>query len=112
MTDAEFPQAQPPGEPQPQPTEAPLRKTADERKSLLAQYVANNSAAGWRVESQSDYQVVMTKGKKTNHVLHLILTLVTCGFWGIVWIILAVVNKTSKQILAVDDFGNVRVERI
>ena len=32
---------------------------------------------------------VYAVGQKPNHVLHLILTLVTAGLWGIVWILLA-----------------------
>lgn len=31
--------------------------------------------------------------KKTNHLLHLILTLVTVGLWLPVWIIVAIVNN-------------------
>ncbi|WP_213001950.1 hypothetical protein [Winogradskya consettensis] len=37
--------------------------------------------------------------KKTNHVLHLLLTLVTCGFWAPVWLILAIVNANSKGVV-------------
>ncbi|GAA2467985.1 hypothetical protein Ahu01nite_003250 [Winogradskya humida] len=37
--------------------------------------------------------------KKTNHVLHLLLTLVTCGFWAPVWLILAIVNANSKDVV-------------
>lgn len=35
----------------------------------------------------------------TNHVLHAVLTLVTCGFWLPVWIVVAVLNarNTKKQ---------------
>lgn len=47
-------------------------------------------------------------GKRPNHVLHLILTLVTFGFWVIVWIILAVTLHESRHIISVDEFGNVR----
>lgn len=28
---------------------------------------------------------VLAVGESPNHVLHLLLTLVTCGLWGIVW---------------------------
>lgn len=31
--------------------------------------------------------------KKVNHVLHLILTILTGGLWGIVWIVLAIKNS-------------------
>jgi hypothetical protein len=34
---------------------------------------------------------------ETNHVLHLILTILTCGFWGFVWIIVAAANSKRKK---------------
>lgn len=34
---------------------------------------------------------------QTNHALHLILTLLTCGLWGIVWIIVAAVNSNRTR---------------
>ena len=36
--------------------------------------------------------------KKTNHVLHLLLSLVTVGFWIPVWILVAINNRTSNAI--------------
>jgi hypothetical protein len=38
----------------------------------------------------------MTK-PKINHVLHLVLTLVTLGFWAIVWLILGIVNSGKSH---------------
>ena len=84
------------------------RKTADERKEALALRVSNMVASqGMRVESQSDYQAVLVKGKKVNHILHLILTLITVGTWGIVWILLVVLGGEKREIVRVDEFGNV-----
>lgn len=34
---------------------------------------------------------------QTSHVVHLILTLLTCGLWAPVWIIMAVLNKSQKR---------------
>jgi hypothetical protein len=59
------------------------------------------------VESQSDAQAVMVKGKGTNHVLHLILTLISVGMWLPVWLILYFVTKPKRLILTLDEFGNV-----
>jgi len=81
--------------------------TADDRKAALAQQVANWTRDGWRVESRTDYQAVMVKGHRTNHVLHLILTLVTLGVWAIVWILVAVLGGEKRRVIEVDDFGHV-----
>lgn len=35
--------------------------------------------------------------KKTNHVLHLLLSIVTLGVWIPVWIVIAVVNSMRKE---------------
>jgi len=87
------------------------RKTSDERKARLAATISAQVARGARVESQSDYQAVVVTGKPVNHVLHLILTLVTCGLWGIVWIVLAVSGGEKRSIASVDEFGNAAVQR-
>lgn len=63
-----------------------------------------------RIESQSDYNAVLVKGKKVNHVLHLILTLITLGFWLIPWIVLVIVGKEKRMMVSVDDYGNVNIE--
>ena len=51
-------------------------------------------------------------GKPVNHVLHLILTLVTCLVWGLVWLVLALTGGEKRSIASVDEFGNVIFQRI
>jgi hypothetical protein len=91
--------------------ETPMTKTAEERKALLAQAVANSVRNGWRVESQSDYQAVLVKGKRPNHILHLILTLVTLGLWAIVWIGVTIAGGEKRQVVSVDEYGNTNFQR-
>ncbi|QYW07909.1 membrane protein [Streptomyces phage RedBear] len=81
--------------------------TADQRKRNLAQAVQREVVSGFRVESQTDETAILAKGKPTNHVLHLLLTLVTLGLWVFVWIIVALSNKETRLILSVDEYGNV-----
>lgn len=88
-----------PAEPQSWPNE--------DRKARLAQAVANEVAGGRRVESHSDFQAVVVEGKPVNHVLHLILTLVTCGLWGFVWLVLALMGGEKRYVLSIDAYGNV-----
>lgn len=93
----------------PQP---PGEKSPDERRQALAQAVADTLAQSgkWRVESQSDYDAIVVKGKRTNHVLHLILSVVTMGSWLPVWVILAIVNQEQKHLLTVDAHGKVSTQ--
>ena len=87
-------------------------KSADERKQLLARALQTQIAQGARIESQSDFQAVVVKGKHVNHILHLIITLVTFFMWGIVWLIIAVTGGEKRSIIAVDEYGNVSVQKV
>lgn len=83
------------------------RRTDDERKVLLAQQLQTAAARGLRIESQSEFQAVLVEGKPVNHVLHAILTIFTCLLWGIVWAIIAATGGEKRQMVVVDEFGNV-----
>lgn len=86
-------------------------KSPEERKELLARAVANQVRQGWRVESQTDYQSVLVTGSKPNHILHLILTLLTLGFWAIVWIALAVFGGEKRMVIEIDAYGNTNLQK-
>jgi hypothetical protein len=60
---------------------------------------------GWAVESRSESMAVLVSSKKTNHLLHLVLTLLTCGLWGVAWLAIALTAKTQRVSLAVDQNG-------
>ncbi len=66
--------------------------TPERRKQILAQGLATRlSRPGqWRVEPQADYYAIVVGGKPVNHVLHLILSLVTFGIWLTVWVFVSV----------------------
>lgn len=88
------------------------RRSADERKAMLARQIQMAAANGRRVESQSDFQAVMVVGKPVNHVLHAILTIFTCLLWGIVWLIVGLTGGEKRELLVVDEFGNVQIQHL
>lgn len=88
------------------------RRSADERKALLAQQLQQASARGLRMESQTEFQAVLVEGKPVNHVLHAILTVATCLLWGIVWAILAGTGGEKRHMVVVDEFGNVQWQNL
>jgi hypothetical protein len=88
------------------------KRSTDERKALLAQQLQSAAARGMRVESQSDFQAVMVEGQPVNHVLHAIITIFSCGLWGIVWIILAITGGEKRAMVVVDEFGNVQFQKL
>jgi pyruvate/2-oxoglutarate dehydrogenase complex dihydrolipoamide acyltransferase (E2) component len=83
------------------------RRTADERKIILSQQLQTAAARGLRIESQSDFQAVLVGGKPVNHTLHAILTIFTCLLWGIVWAVIAATGGETREMVVVDEFGNV-----
>lgn len=80
--------------------------TPEQRKTALAKRVQEFAAKGWRIESQTDYNVSLAKGRRPNHILHLILTLLTFGLWAIVWIILTAKGETRRS-MAINEFGRI-----
>ena len=57
--------------------------------------------------SRDNYLLI--RGQKVNHVLHLILTLVTVGLWGLIWIALVTLGGEERQMVQVDEWGNTSV---
>lgn len=84
----------------------------DQRRALLARQLSSMVTSGWRIESQSDYQAVTVAGKPVNHVLHLILSIVTVGLWLFIWLILSLAGGERRQLVTVDEFGNLAVQKV
>jgi hypothetical protein len=81
---------------------------AERRREILAQAIAVHLASPgtWRVEQQTDMNAILVRGKPVNHVLHLLLSLLTLGLWLFVWIPLMALGGETRYCLAVDDHGN------
>jgi hypothetical protein len=89
-------------------TNATSTKSASERKELLARSVQSHVAQGWRVESAAgDFGAVLAKGHKPNHLMHLVITLLTLGVWLVGWLIRIGMGGEKRTMIAVDEYGNV-----
>jgi hypothetical protein len=86
------------------------RKSSDERKEALARIITAQVVDGARVESQSDYQVVLARGHRLNNFMHLILTIVTFGLWGIVWLLLGLFGGEKRRVAFIDEWGNSSIQ--
>ncbi len=82
-------------------------KTLEERKAILAKHVAAAVPFGARIESQSETMAVLVTGRQVNHILHFLIGFPTLGFWWLVWIFLAITGGEKRQVVTVDDYGNV-----
>lgn len=79
------------------------RQSMDE---LVTFYITH----GWRVESRIHDTVVLVKGHRINHLLHLVLTLLTVGLWGLfVWLPLSIFAGERRRTLTPADLGRFHV---
>lgn len=51
---------------------------------------------GYVPYSDQEVQVMLSKRKTTNHVLHLLLSVITVGFWVVIWVLVAANNGTEN----------------
>lgn len=85
----------------------------EQRGGQLARTISTQLALGnRRIESQSDFSAVIVQGKPVNHVLHLILSVLTFGFWIIVWILMAVGGGEQREMLTVDEYGFTSIQKL
>ncbi len=87
-------------------------KTAEERKRLLAQQVQTAVGRGGRIDSQSDEMAIVIYGKPVNHVLHFFIGLFTLGLWWIVWAIMAITGGEKREMITIDEYGGVLVQKV
>ena len=81
-------------------------RSTEERKAILQQKIIQHVGLGYKVETQTDFQVVLSHGGKVNHIMHFILSILTAGFWLIIWLLLAMFSRRKFMTLYVDEFGN------
>ena len=92
-------------------TDTPRTIEPDERKAALARAVANEVRGGWHVQSQTDYQAVLVKGKRTSHGVHIFASIVTLGLWIPVWVVMWFLNRDQHRVVDVDAYGHVNVQK-
>jgi len=87
-----------------------------ERKKRFDNYISTKALEGYTVvdkNSENLTAVLKKEGEKVNHTLHGIITLVTCGGWGLVWLILHLRAKKDSRIrVSIDDSGNLVEEEV
>jgi len=82
-------------------------RTREERQALLAQAISSYVRNGYRVESQVDNQAILVKGRRPNHLLHLVLSFLTLGVWLVfVWLPIAILGGEKRRVMTVDAYGN------
>ena len=83
--------------------------TSEERTQILHKHVILEASNGWRVEVETEFEAVLSKGHRVNHILHLLISVVTLGLWIIPWIFISLLSGEKRETISVDDFGNTRI---
>ncbi len=79
-----------------------------QRASVLDQELMAIVAGGGRVEARTPTSAIVTTGTPVNHVLHLLITVLLCGLWLPVWIIMAANGGEKRTMVSVDETGHVQ----
>lgn len=91
----------------PDDTPPPAEWPVEQRRAALEVRVQQLFAYGWVAEQVSDTTATLVRGKPVNHILHLLLTVFTCGLWAVVWLILALGGGQKRIQAHVDPWGRV-----
>lgn len=92
-----------------EPTQAPDPLPLTRRRELLDHEVVRKIGIyKGRLAHQTDVEAVIITGKPVNHVLHLLLSVLTLGLWLLVWPFVAIGGGERRVVLRVDEQGEVR----
>ena len=83
----------------PEASSHPQKKTAEERRALFAQAVADEERHGWRVESQEDFQAVLVRRQRGIYLIQLLLTALMSPQ-------AESIGGEKREILSVDEYGS------
>ena len=57
--------------------------------------------------------VLVKPGEKVNHLLHFLISAISCGIWLFVWAFLAFIKAKEQRVrISIDNAGNVIEEKI
>lgn len=81
----------------------------ERRAQRLQEVVMLEQGRGANLINSASLEAVMSSGRRVNHVLHLILSILTLGTWALlVWLPLSLFGGEKRYTLRVDEYGCVR----
>lgn len=84
--------------------------STEERTFVLQRELASRTAVGWQVELLTPTSATIVRyPPRANHVLHVVLSFLTCGLWIPIWIVVAVIEgsrRVRRYIVMVDPHGH------
>lgn len=88
----------------------------EENFKRFSQIISTKAMQGFMVVDRNDkalIAVLIKPAGKVNHVLHFLITAITCGFWVLIWMYLALIKNAEQRIrITIDQAGNLIEEKI
>jgi Protein of unknown function (DUF2510) len=90
------------------PASAPPRVLSVEARTLVLQReIATGTAAGWRVEVLTPTSATLVRyPPRASHLLHFVLSVLTCGLWPPIWLLVAIIEGSRKRVPPDRDGGS------
>jgi hypothetical protein len=75
------------------------------RSAILDQELVKIVGSGGHVLARTPTSAVVAFGKPVNHVLHLLVSVLLCGLWLPVWLLMVVTGGERRITVMVDEYG-------
>jgi len=85
--------------------------SSQQRNAILDQQLMAMAGQGGRIISRADGWAVVAKGRPVNHVLHLLISLLTCTWWVPVWLLMTAFGGERQTTVSVDEYGGVSSQK-
>ncbi len=80
-------------------------------KPTIEGLVQERVEQGWRISERRETDVVIEKGEKIPHVMHIFLTVVSFGIWGVIYAVNLVTGGIKRRRIEMHR-GKVREKRL
>jgi hypothetical protein len=88
----------------------------EDKFQRFSNIISTKTLQGYMVADRNDKSLVavlVKPGEKVNHLLHFLISVVSCGFWLFVWAFLALVKSKEQRVrISIDNGGNINEEKI
>jgi hypothetical protein len=84
--------------------------TPAERRLALDGAIRRAQENGARLESRTDYSAVLVVANKPNHVLHLVLSVLTLGIWLVTWLLVIRQGNEARVEVSVDEDAEIHTK--
>lgn len=84
----------------------PGRLPDDRRAAIMQQALRDLQFRGYHIEAVDGARAIVVTGTPVNHVLHVLLTVFTCGLWLPVWLLLIGLGGVKHRHVYIDEYGN------